>query len=215
MAVFDAPAWLSVPAAVLAALLLLDAVRRADLAGASLTDHLGLALLTAIVFVGHQMIVPVDERISLHYLGAAALCLMLGYPRAMIAMAVVLTIDHLLAPQGSFGLRFLVGAALPIWFIYRLLRASQRWLPPNLFVFLLGAGFIGLFLTYAVQILSSAGLHAWLGTWPHDGWEHALPFALLLASGETVLEGMLITVLVVYAPRWVRLFDDRFYLARR
>ena len=215
MAVFEAPAWLAAASAVIAIAMLLDALRRAGMRAASLSDHLGWAGLTALVFVGHQMNIPVDDRISLHYRGAAALCLMLGYPRAMISMAVVLVADHLLAPQGALGLRYLVSAALPIWLIYRLLRVSQRWLPANLFVFLLGAGFIGLFITYTVQLLSSAGLHVWLGTWPHDGWEHAMPFALLLASGETVLEGMLITVLVVYAPRWVRLFDDGFYLARR
>ncbi|MEZ5657238.1 MAG: energy-coupling factor ABC transporter permease [Burkholderiaceae bacterium] len=214
MADLDPPFWLAVIAAAAALALLVDAVLRADWARASLTDHLGWALMTAVVFLGHQMHVPAGARIELHYLGAPALCLMLGYPRAMIAMAVVLLADHLLAPGGSLGLRFLLSAALPIWVIYRLLRFSQRCLPANLFVFLLGVGFIGLFVTYALQLLAAAAMHAWLGSWSHDGWQQTLPFALLLASGETVMEGMLITLFVVYAPRWVRLFDDRFYLRR-
>ncbi|MEZ5649672.1 MAG: energy-coupling factor ABC transporter permease [Burkholderiaceae bacterium] len=208
----DPPLWLALVSALLAGLLLGDALRRAEWAEVTLSDHLVWASMTAIVFLGHQMTVPVDSRISLHYLGAAALCLLLGYPRAMISMAVVLLSDYLLDPDGSLGLRYLFGAALPIWLIYRLLRASQRWLPANLFVFLLGAGFIGLFVTYAVQLFILAGLHVWLGSWPHDGWGQTLPFALLLASGETVMEGMMITLLVVYAPRWVRLYDDRFYV---
>ena len=37
---------------------------------------------------------------------------------------------------------------------------------------------------------------------------------LLLAGGESTLEGMIITILVVYFPRAVLLFDDDFYLSR-
>jgi uncharacterized membrane protein len=42
-----------------------------------------------------------------------------------------------------------------------------------------------------------------------------LPYALLLASGEAWLEGMLTTLLVVFAPGSVRLFDEHHYLRRR
>lgn len=214
MGVLHPPSWLALIAALLSALLLLDALRRARLGSARLSDHLVWASMTAVVFAGRQMSVPVDDQISLHYLGGAALCLLLGYPRAMLSMALVIGLGHLLEPGGSIGLQYLAGAALPVWISYRLLRASQRWMPPHLFVFLLGAGFAGLFITYAVQIFALAALHVWLGSWPHDGWGLALPFALMLAAGETVIEGMLITLLVVYAPHHVRLYDDAFYLGR-
>jgi len=37
---------------------------------------------------------------------------------------------------------------------------------------------------------------------------------LLLASGEATLEGMIITILVVYFPKAVAMFDDSFYLVK-
>ena len=50
---------------------------------------------------------------------------------------------------------------------------------------------------------------------PDSVVDNLLPYALLLASGEAWLEGMLVTLLVVYLPGSVRLFNEGFYLARR
>ena len=47
---------------------------------------------------------------------------------------------------------------------------------------------------------------------PRELIDDFVPYALLLASGEAWLEGMLITLLVVYLPGSVRLFDEGFYL---
>ncbi|HET7773939.1 MAG TPA: hypothetical protein VFK82_08950, partial [Burkholderiaceae bacterium] len=44
--------------------------------------------------------------------------------------------------------------------------------------------------------------------------EHALPYALLLAWGEALTVGMLITLFVIYKPQWMLSFDDRLYLRR-
>ena len=56
----------------------------------------------------------------------------------------------------------------------------------------------------------------WFGaTAPQALVDNLLPYALLLASGEAWLEGMLVTLLVVYLPGSVRLFNEGFYLARR
>ncbi len=92
-------------------------------------------------------------------------------------------------------------------------------------MFLLGVGFLGLFAAYALPLLAAAGLGAWAlagASGPPlrtqaltDYWAMLLPYALLLASGEAWLEGMLTTLLVVFAPGSVRLFDERHYLRRR
>ncbi|MBP6817447.1 MAG: hypothetical protein KA169_21320, partial [Burkholderiaceae bacterium] len=90
-----------------------------------------------------------------------------------------------------------------------------RLLPRNLFVFLLGCGLFGLLAAYVLQLLASATLYASLAPQPpRDFLEAFLPYALLLASGEAWLEGMIVTVLVVYVPGAVKLFDEGWYLRR-
>ena len=76
----------------------------------------------------------------------------------------------------------------------------------------------GLFLVGAVQLalgtVVSALLGAEVGTMPLATSERPIR-GVLLAAGEATLEGMLVTVLVVYAPRAVATFDERFYLTPR
>ena len=73
-----------------------------------------------------------------------------------------------------------------------------------------------LLVSYVLQLLASAVLYASLAPQqPRDFLEAFLPYALLLASGEAWLEGMIVTVLVVYVPGAVKLFDEAWYLRRQ
>lgn len=215
-------AWL---AAALAVLLVLDAGRRADWQ-ASVREHAVWALATAGIFLARQMIVTLPGGISLQYIGAAWLALLLGYPRAVLSMTAVTAAQALRfdLPLAGQAIPLLLLGIAPAWLIWLIARGCRRWLPPNLFVFLLGAGFLGLFAAYALPLLATAVLGAWslAGTAGDaarvqaltDHWAMMLPYALLLASGEAWLEGMLTTLLVVFAPGTVRLFDERYYLRR-
>lgn len=197
---------------ILGLLLLVEAARRARWE-APVREHLLWALATAAAVLAHRMSVSLPSGLELHYSGAAFLALLLGYPRALLSMALVLALD---GEAGTWGLRLLLAGALPIWAMWFIVTASRRWLPGNLFVFLLGCGLFGLFAAYAVQIAGSAvALVALAPTVPRELVEDFLPYSLLLAAGEAWLEGMLITVLVVYLPGSVRLFDEAFYLRRR
>jgi len=171
--------------------------------------------------------VTMPGGMSLQYIGAAWLALLLGYPRAVLSMALI-QLAHAAQfglPLADHALPLLVLGVAPAWLIWLITRGCRLWLPPNLFVFLLGAGFLGLFVAYALPLLAAAGLGAWAlagasGPPLHtqalaDYWSLMLPYALLLASGEAWLEGMLTTLLVVFAPGSVRLFDERYYLRRR
>lgn len=226
MPVAGLPAAVGGFAALLAALLVLDAARRADWQSPA-REHAVWALATAGVFLARQMTVTLPGGLSLQYIGAAWLALLLGYPRAVLSMTLIA-----LAHAAQFGLPvtaqamplLLLGIA-PAWLIWLITRSCRRWLPPNLFVFLLGAAFLGLFVAYALPLLAAAAIGAWaLAGTPGpadqvqalaDYWALMLPYALLLATGEAWLEGMLTTLLVVFAPGTVRLFDERHYLKRR
>lgn len=210
----------------LALALILDAARRADWQ-ASVAEHALWALATAGILLARQMSITLPGGFTVHYIGAAWLALLLGYPRAVLSMSLI-AIAHALrfgVPLSSQGLPLLLLGIAPAWLIWLITRACRRWLPPNPFVFLLGVGLIGLFLAYALPLLASAALVAMAiaGDAAQPAGAHALavyrelllPYALLLASGEAWLEGMLTTLLVVFAPRSVRLFDESYYLRRR
>lgn len=208
----------------LALALVVDAARRAAWE-APVREHVLWALATAAILLARQMTITLPGGLRLQYIGAAWLALLLGYPRAVLSMTAIT-----LAQAARFGLPIdtqgfpllLLGVA-PAWLIWLITRACRRWLPANLFVFLLGAGFLGLFVAYALPLLAAAALVTFAlpdavgapGPALADYWGLMLPYALLLASGEAWLEGMLTTLLVVFAPGAVRLFDERHYLRRR
>lgn len=226
MPVDGLPAFVGWLAILLATLAVLDATRRADW-GAPVREHAVWALATASIFLARQMTVVMPGGMSLQYIGAAWLAMLLGYPRAVLSMGLIQLVHaaQFDLPLAERALPLLVLGVAPAWLIWLITRACRLWLPPNLFVFLLGAGFIGLFVAYALPLLAAAGLGAWAlaGTSGPpiqkqalaDYWSMMLPYALLLASGEAWLEGMLTTLLVVFAPGSVRLFDERHYLRRR
>lgn len=218
---YPLPPLVAMALALAAAALCVEAGRRARWqAGAG--EHLRWALATAFVLLGQRMVVPLDSGLTLHYLGAAFLALLLGYPRAMLSMAMVHAAGVLPVAAGAldaaagWAVRMLLGGALPIWTMWLVVSACRRWLPRNPFVFLLGCGLLGMFVAYAVELLASAAVFALLAPeLPRGFADDVLPYALLLAVGESWIEGMLTTLLVVYAPGSVRLFDEGYYLGRR
>lgn len=167
--------------------------------------------------------------VSLQYIGTAWLTLLLGYPRAVVSIAAVMLAEASLGTRAlaAFGVETLLFAVAPAWLMWALTIGCRRWLPRNPFVFLIGVGFLGLFAAYALPLLAAAALGTLALGFTTAATEPAavhalsqytriaLPYALLLAAGEAWLEGMLTTVLVVYAPGSVRLFDEAHYLARR
>ena len=209
----------------LALVLVVDAARRAAWE-APVREHVLWALATAAILLARQMTITLPDGLRLQYIGAAWLTLLLGYPRAVLSMTVITLAQaaHLGLPMGTQGFPLLLLGIAPAWLIWLITRACRRWLPANLFVFLLGAGFLGLFAAYALPLLAAAALVTFAlpdaagapgPALAADYWGLMLPYALLLASGEAWLEGMLTTLLVVFAPGAVRLFDERHYLRRR
>lgn len=200
----------------LALLLCLEAARRARW-GASLGEHVHWAVVTALVLLGHRMTVDLPSGLTLHYLGSAFATLLLGYPRALLSMALVFAAEAARTDAWSqWGLKLLLSGALPIVTMWAIVGACRRWLPRNPFVFLLGCGLFGQFAAYSVQLWAGAlAFLALAPAVPPAFLEEILPYALLLATGESWLEGMMVTLLVVYLPGSVRLFDEAFYLSRR
>lgn len=192
---------------------LLDALRRSHLEKAQWEELFIWIGLTSFVFAALLLSRDLPEGVTLRYSGAAFLALTLGYPRAVLSMTLLLLITQSWA---NLGQSLLVDGLLPVWLMVTLVNLTRRFLPANPFVFLLGCGFLGLFLVYTVQLCAGAGFSALLAGQPvmESVLSERTAWSLLLASGEATLEGMIVTILAVYFPQAVALFDDDFYLSR-
>jgi len=100
---------------------------------------------------------------------------------------------------------------LPIAVAWGWLRLIERRLPPHLFVYLFVAVFAGTLMATlaggaAERLLFAAGS----GRNPGADWWIAL---LILADGEALTTGILVTGLAVYRPEWLQTFDVDRYLS--
>jgi uncharacterized membrane protein len=176
-------------------------------------------LVAAIVLaLAWQLRVPLPGGAAIHFLGVTLIALMFGphLGTLTLGLAAVFSIYLGAGSPERFGLTVLLGAAGPCWAMHSLLRATQRYLPRHLFVYLLVIGLFGSALVLGLTAALQLGVYAVLQG-GHAGQvllEQALPYALLLAWGEALTVGMLVTLFVIYKPQWMLSFDDRLYLGR-
>jgi uncharacterized membrane protein len=143
--------------------------------------------------------------------GASLLVLMLGWPLAVLALATVAALVWAIGPAGF-------AAALSQWVWIGLVPATLalgmgalmwRWLPPNLFVYTLGRGFL---VTAAALFLSGVIMEAAYRLAGGVTLEQALVARWLMAWGDAFITGMLATVCVAFAPQWLATWSDERYL---
>jgi len=168
-----------------------------------------LAIAAALVAAlwGMRSLLPLGEGV--HFLGAAALTLMFGAPRALLGIAAAALVAALLggAPLVALPWTWLANGALPVAVVWLVHRAVAGLAPANPFFYLFGVAFAGA----GLSMLASLALRGAAGA----GVEPFVALALMLGFGEGFLTGLLITILVVYRPGWVATFDDRRWLVRR
>jgi uncharacterized membrane protein len=168
----------------------------------------------AIIAVLWTLRAGIKPGLNYHLLGVTTLYLMFDWQFALLAVSLALVITTWQGPSGweAFGINALLMGALPILSTRLLLAVSQRWLPPNFFVYI----FINSFLAGALALLLCGlattlvhGLAIRGTTAPANDYLLYLP---MLMFGEAFLNGMAMTLLVAYRPRWVATFHDRWYL---
>jgi uncharacterized membrane protein len=168
----------------------------------------------AVVAVVWTLRAGIEPGMNYHLLGVTALTLMFDWQFALLAASLVLAITTWQGPAGweAFPVNALLMGALPVLSTRLVLMASQRWLPANFFIYI----FINSFLAAALALLL-CGLAATLilglagGNDAVTGNDYLLYIPLLM-FGEAFLNGMAMTLLVAYRPRWVATFHDRWYL---
>lgn len=180
--------------------------------------HVWLATIVVLTLVW-SMKAGVKPGLNLHLLGATAFTLMFGRQLAVVGLSVVLAaMTYNASLRGvdawqPFALNALVLVVFPVFASHAILRAVERWLPTNLFVYIFFAAFFGAGITVVSTGLLASLLMLATGTYTLDLLvsEYML-FYILLGFAESWLNGAAITLMVVYFPRWVASFDDRRYI---
>jgi uncharacterized membrane protein len=146
--------------------------------------------------------------------GAVLLVLLAGWPLAVLALlpvaAITVLAGHLDAIEGLHRLIWL--GMVPATLALAVGGAVRRWLPRQLFIYILGRGFFGTFVACALAGGLAVVLHASpAGTVTQD----LLVARLLGAFGEAFLTGLLTASLVAFRPQWLATYADRLYLPAR
>lgn len=174
--------------------------------------YFGATLAVMLLWLGAAR---VGAGLGLHLLGATILYLMFGGPLAVLAVTVAGATATLVTGGGAgdLALRVLAAGIVPVAVSHAVLRVAEARLPPNFFVYVFVAAFLGGALAMAatgvVAALALAGAPA---TAARGAF---VELVLLLGFGEATLTGMLLTIFVVYRPDWVATFSDARYLRSR
>jgi uncharacterized membrane protein len=205
----QAPAW-SWTTTLLAVLPLLFAAWRApwrSLVARSERQHAFYLALLLLPFLWMGA-VEVGRGVNVHLLGITPLVLIFGWQLAVVQGALAALILGVLGtwPWASLATQFTLAVLVPVAVTQALLLAANRLPRTNLFVYLLGVGFLGGALSMTAYLLLDAQWNDWSA-------DHAL--VLLLAFPEGFLAGTIVTALTVFYPQIMRTYDDDRYLGPR
>lgn len=140
-------------------------------------------------------------------LGLSTATLLLGAPLALLAgtaaqLAVALSAG--VGPAAALAAAW-VEVSIPVTVTVLALRAVTRWGPDHLFAYVLGVGFFGAILARVAALIGFVAL---------SGRPLPIELVALLAFAEGFINGMLVTVLAVHKPHWMRTLDERRYIDR-
>lgn len=173
---------------------------------------LGAAAVLAMMW---SMRAGISPGLSVHFLGVTALTLILGWDLAILSASFVLLAMILMGKESwdswsVNGVCLVVIPALLTAFIQR--QVSKR-LPKNFFIYLFLCGFLGAAVVVAVSGLLMAVLLWFQGIY---GWgkivHEYVSYLPLIMFPEALMNGILMTGIMVFYPDWIRTFDAKAYI---
>lgn len=172
---------------------------------------------SASVFVLWLFRAGIYEGLDVHFLWLSALPLVLGFRWAMIAAFFALCGVTLVGKESwaMFGINGLLGVALPIGLSYLIYSAAFHKLPRHFFVYVFVCAFFPGAMMIAAKMAMLGGyyyldgIHDWVTV--KDNYLVLIP---LMLFPEAMLNGMTMTLLIIYRPTWVYTFYDKFYLKK-
>ncbi|UAA40767.1 energy-coupling factor ABC transporter permease [Paraneptunicella aestuarii] len=153
--------------------------------------------------------------LNVHFLWLTALVLLLGFRLAIISSAITLlgitAINH--ESWQMFGVNGLLGIAIPMSLSYLIYNITFHRLPKHLFVYIFVSAFFAGAATLTLKMGLLGGYYALEGIHSWDIVEdNYLILIPLLLFPEGLLNGMTMTLLVIYTPHWVYTYHDKYYM---
>lgn len=167
-------------------------------------------------FIFWQFNAGIRPGFNFHILGSTLFMLMFGWQIATVSITLVMFATWLRADIGliTLGINGLLMIVIPVLFSDWLLRFSKRYLPKNLFLFVLWNGFFCSMLSIVLNVVATTLLLLLLS---HYTWgeiqHHYLVATPIIMLTEGFVTGMMITAFVVFQPQAVMNFNDEEYLA--
>lgn len=179
-----------------------------------LLQHLSLGGIAIISFIW-TFSVQLEQGLSIHFLGITALTLMLGLCRTLIAGAIIILLNQAVNDytNNMLSALYISYIVLPALVTYIAYAVVYHRLPRHPFVYIFVNAFITAALSIAIAHLSMA-MWAWFSgylSW-HNIWQNYLQITALVMFPEALLNGMAVTLMVVYKPEWLNTFSDPVYL---
>lgn len=156
--------------------------------------------------------------LNVHFLWLTALLLILGFRWAMVSALLALLGVTLIGKESwsMFGINGLLGVMVPLSLSYLVYSFAFHKLSRHVFVYIFICAFLPGALMIAIKMYLLGG-YFFIDN--HYDWltikDNYLVLIWLLLFPEGMLNGMTMTLLIIYKPQWVYTFYEKFYIDKK
>lgn len=176
--------------------------------------HVFLGAVVALIVLWH-MRGQLQPGLSFHIMGVTVITLMFGWSMAIVVASLALIAVCINTGYGWQGylVSFLTVVLVPITLSQISLVLMRTYLPKQFFVYVLGNGFMTAWLVgyisgyLAMWLLIQSGAYSMA-----ELNVTVMPFFPLMFFPEALINGWIITMLVLFCPNWVQSFSDEQYI---
>ena len=157
----------------------------------------------------------ISPGLGIHFLGITTLTLMFGWDLAVLSASLALLGVTWVGLESwqAFGFNGLCTILLPAMVSLGILRLVEARLAKNFFIYLFCCAFIGAGLAVAAGGVAAALLLWGLDVYPWERIQQEYLILLpLIMFPEGLLNGILMTGMMVFYPDWIRTFNARLYI---
>ncbi|MEW9798634.1 energy-coupling factor ABC transporter permease [Alteromonas sp. CYL-A6] len=155
------------------------------------------------------------DGLDVHFLWLSAVTLTLGFRYAILAASLTLTGITVAGFESwqMLGVNAVTGILVPVAVTYVIYSVTFHRIPRNLFIYIFLCAFFPAAMSIALKTALLGGYYLTddIYNWTTVSDNYLLLIPLLLFP-EALLNGMTMTLLVIYKPEWVYTFHDKFYI---
>ncbi|MER2493589.1 energy-coupling factor ABC transporter permease [Catenovulum sediminis] len=170
---------------------------------------------SALITILWSIQASIYEGLYVHFLWLTACTLFLGPRLAIYAGFIALALNCILGnyPWDMMAVHFIAGVIIPVLSSYLVYVISFHKLPRHFFIYVFVCGFFAGALAIGAKMLTLSVFFWATGFYPWSTiFDNYLILLVLLAFPEAMLNGMTMSIGIVYTPQWVRTFYDNQYL---